>query len=49
MKKPTEKQIQNIKHAILKGVPLAPFDNGYVCALEWVLGERKSLYEEKPS
>jgi hypothetical protein len=46
MEKPTEEQIRNIKSKILKGVPLAPFDNGFVCALEWVLGERESLYEE---
>ena len=44
--KPSEEEIQKLIEDLLKGAPLKPFDNGYVRALEWVIGKRECLYEK---
>ena len=46
MKKPSISEIEDLLKSLLKGAPLEPFDNGYVCALEWILGKRECLYDQ---
>jgi len=47
MKEPTKKEMEELLKDLLSSgrKKLKPFDVGYVCALEWVLGKRECLYE----
>jgi len=49
MIEPTKEEIQKLVDDLLSSgrERLKPFDVGYVCALEWILGKRECLYDKK--